>query len=307
MRRLPAVLTATGLVAVALTGCASSGAPTCDRDVSTDRLAGIVDVTGAVGERPEVHVPTPFHASGVEISDLAVGEGTSIVSDRQDLVLGITVVDGATGELLAQQGYEGLDSVTNVSTWTDAIPALEDALMCASAGSRVLVGLDSEELGDAGQALGVESGSSAVFVLDLRKVYLAAADGADQFNAGWGLPTVVRAPSGQPGIIVPDGPAPTETVVQVLKKGDGPVTTDQDSIRINYTNVSWQTREVGGTSWGSQPYAYDLSAYTDPLTEALIGQPVGSQLLVVLPPAEGAEADTQVFVIDILGIDGQAD
>ncbi|WP_460773940.1 FKBP-type peptidyl-prolyl cis-trans isomerase [Microbacterium sp. GXF7504] len=306
MRKLPAVLTAAGLVAVTLTGC-SAGSPTCDRDVSDDRLGDIVDVSGAVGELPELSVPTPFHASGVEITDLAVGDGTAIVSDWQDVVLGISVVDGDTGEVLIQQGYQGLDSVTSVSTWTGAIPGLEDALMCATSGTRMLVGLDAEELGQAGQALGVSDGASALIAIDVRKVYLSAADGADQFNSGFGLPAVVRAPGGQPGVVIPDAPAPTEPVVQVLKKGDGQVTAAEDSIRINYTSVAWETREVGGTSWGAEPYVYDLSGYTDPLTTALIGQPVGSQLMVVLPPAEGASGDTQVFVVDILGIDGQAD
>ena len=305
MRKLPAVLTAAGLVALTLTGCSATGAPSCERDVSAERLASLVDVSGAVGEQPDVTIPTPFHASGAEVSDVAVGDGTTIVSDWQDLVMGITVVDGDSGEVLIQQGYQGLDSVTTVSTWTGAIPALEDALHCATQGSRILVGLDADELGDAGVALGVSDGASALFVIDLRKVYLAAADGADQYNAGFGLPAVVRAPDGQPGVVIPDVPAPTEPVVEVLKRGEGAVTTDADSIRINYTSVSWQTREIGGTSWGSAPYQYDLSAFTDPLTKALIGQPVGSQLLVVLPPAEGQDADTQVFVIDILGIDGQ--
>lgn len=293
-------------MAVTLTGCSSTSSPTCDREVTSDHLASLVSVSGPVGEKPEISVPTPFHVSGAEVSDLETGDGTAIVSDWQDIVMGISIVDGDTGDLLIQQGYDDLSSVTTVDSWTSALPALEDALQCATEGSRIVVGLDADELGDAGAALGVTDGASAVFVIDLRKVYLSAADGSDQFNSGWGLPAVVRAPDGQPGVIVPETAPPTETVVQVLKKGDGAVTTADDTIRINYTTVSWQTREVGGTSWGTEPYQYDLSAQTDPLTTALIGQSVGSQLLVVLPPAEGADADTQVFVIDILGIDGQA-
>jgi peptidylprolyl isomerase len=306
VRKLPAVLTAAGLVAVTLTGCSSSAPASCDRDITDDRLASLVEVTGTVGETPTVSVPTPFHASGVEVSDVVTGDGTTVVSDWQDIVMGVTVVDGDTGDVLVQAGYGDAVNVTTVSSWTTSVPALEDALMCATEGSRIVVGVDDEELGAAGAGLGVSDGGSAVFVIDLTKVYLAAADGADQFNSGRGLPTVVRAPDGQPGVIIPEGDAPAKSVVQVLKKGDGAVTTAEDTIRINYTSVAWETGKVSGTSWGAEPYEYALSGHSDPLTAALIGQSVGSQLLVVLPPAEGQTGDTQVFVVDILGIDGQA-
>jgi peptidylprolyl isomerase len=306
VRKLPAVLTAAGLVAVALTGCSSTSPATCERDVTGDRLASLVTASGSIGDKPDVSVPSPFEAKGVEVADLVTGDGNTVVSDWQDIVLGITVVDGDTGDVLVQQGYSEPESVTTVSSWTQALPGLEDALMCATEGSRVVAALDADELGAAGDGLGVSSGGSAVFVMDLQKVYLAAADGADQFNSALGLPTVVRAPDGQPGIIIPDADAPEKNVVQVLKKGDGPKTTADDTIRINYTTVAWETREVSGTSWGAEPYEYPLSAHTDPLTKALIGQTVGSQLMIVLPPAEGQTGDTQVFVVDILGIDGQA-
>lgn len=306
MRKLPAVLAVTALAVVSLAGCSAGSAPTCARPAGDSALSSLVTVSGDVGAAPQVSVSTPFHAEGTTVFDQTDGDGTTVVSDSQAVVLGMTVVDGKTGNTVLQFGYKDLTGIQTVATWVKAVPGLESALMCASAGSRVVVGLDQNALStSAASTLGISDGGSAVLVVDLRKVYLSAADGAPQFNDARGMPTVVRAASGQPGIIVPDAPAPTDSVVQVLKKGTGAVPSASDTIRVNYTTVSWDKRDVTSTSWGSDPVAVPLSG-TDPITQALAAQPVGSQVLVVVPAGTSSNASgAQVIVFDILGIDGQ--
>jgi len=151
-----------------------------------------------------------------------------------------------------------------------------------------------------------------VAVVDVRKVYLPKADGADQFNVGQGLPSVVRGPDGRPGIIVPDAAPPSELVVQTLKKGDGPTVTGDAPVRVHYTGVTWDDRAVFETTWDAEPQSVDLETMIPGFAEALDGQTVGSQVLVVIPPDQGygdqaqgpVPADsTLVFVVDILGID----
>ncbi|MFT4212124.1 MAG: hypothetical protein QM626_09645 [Microbacterium sp.] len=305
MRKLPAVLAAAALVTLALAGCSAGGAPTCERAASSSDIGSLVSVSGAVGTQPEVSVSTPLHVSGTEVADVVAGSGTTLVSDDQDVALGLTILSADTGDVLTQEGYDSLDDVTTVSQWASAIPGLEQALMCAAEGSRIVVGLDATALGSSASTLGLGQDDSAVAVIDVRKVYLSAADGADQYNAGFGLPVVVYAPSGQPGVIVPDAAAPTDTVVQLLKKGDGEVATAADTVRVNYTTVAWDTKTVTGTSWGDAPYQLDLSA-TDSISQAVVGQTVGSQLMVILPAgsSETGSTSAQVFVIDILGVDG---
>ena len=123
-------------------------------------------------------------------------------------------------------------------------PRLADALMCATEGSRVVVGLapGDIEAETRGQPRPGED-ESAVAVVDVRKVYLAEADGANQFNSGSGLPTVVRAPDGRPGSSSPTGTRPTELVVQTLKKGDGEVVTGDQPVRVHYTGVTVGRRD----------------------------------------------------------------
>ncbi len=307
VRKLPVALAVTGLLAVALVGCSAGGSPTCTRAASTGDIGSLVSVSGEVGAQPDVSLSLPLHSSGTEVADLSTGTGTEIVSDTQAVALGITILSGETGEILVQQGYNSLDSVNTVSAWTSTLPGLESALMCAAEGSRVVVGLDSDALGSGASTLGLTDDQSAVAVIDVRKVYLSAADGADQYNAGFGLPVVVYAPGGQPGVIVPDSAAPSDQVVQLLKKGDGEITTADQTIRVNYLTVGWDDKTVTGTSWGDDPYQIDLSG-TDAVSQALVGQTVGSQLMVIFPAgSETTGSDSaQVFIVDILGVDGQA-
>ncbi len=113
----------------------------------------------------------------------------------------------------------------------------------------------------------------------------------------------MRAPGGRPGIIVPDGDAPTSQVVQVLKRGDGATVRQGDSVRVQLTSVDWATRQVKNTTWDSTAQSIDLSQTNVPasFSAALVGQTVGSQILLVTP-ASGANGAV-VTVFDIVGID----
>jgi peptidylprolyl isomerase len=162
------------------------------------------------------------------------------------------------------------------------------------------------------QGFGLAEDDTAVAVIDLRKVYLPAADGQNRFNSGFGLPTVVRAPDGRPGLIIPDGAPPTDVVVQTLKKGTGETVTGDQPVRVHYTGVVWGEDEAFDSTWDGEPASLTLDGVVPGFAEALEGQTVGSQVMVVVPPEQGygdqaqgaIPADsTLVFVIDILGLD----
>jgi peptidylprolyl isomerase len=125
----------------------------------------------------------------------------------------------------------------------------------------------------------------------------------------------VRAPDGRPGIIVPDTEPPTDLVVQTLIKGNGEEVTGDAPVRVHYTGLTWADGTVFDTTWDAEPKSIDLDTMLPGFAEALIGQTVGSQVLVVIPPdqAYGDQAQGQipadstlVFVVDILGIDQPA-
>lgn len=271
-------------------------------------------MTGAPDAAPEVSIATPFHVDETSVEDLTVGDGTAISDSEQLVVLDITLFSGETGEKVVATPYDGdLSRVFALSRWVETFPGFADALQCATEGSRIVVGLAPGDIqAQTVTSLDLADDDSAVAVIDVRKVFLPHADGADQYNDAHGLPTVVRAPDGRPGIIVPDATPPTDLVVQTLKKGDGPEVTGDVPVRIAYTGVTWDDPKVFETTWDGEPPSTTLDTLVPGLAAGLQGATVGSQILVVIPPDQGY-GDTQqggvpvnstlVYVVDILGLD----
>lgn len=317
MRRLPALVAVTALAGIGLVGCSASGAPgsACAAPTADPRAADAVTVSGEVGTQPDVQVRSPFLPDARSVQTVVAGDGERITQPDQLVLLDLTVYNGITGERIVGSRYDGnLQNAQPLSTWDQTFPDFSSAMLCSTQGSRVVISMPYDSVGQqAAQGLQIPEGGSAVVVADVERVYLPAADGADQFTAGFGLPTVVRAPDGQPGLTIPDGDAPTDVSVQTLKKGDGPELTADATARVHVLGVAWNDREQFASTWGKAPITAAPSQLPEELASALEGQTVGSQVLVVVPAdqtaadqqALGAPADTAlVYVFDIVGVDG---
>jgi peptidylprolyl isomerase len=128
-----------------------------------------------------------------------------------------------------------------------------------------------------------------------------------------GLPTVELAEDGAPTITVPDTEPPTELVAQPLIEGEGAEVEAGQRITVHYTGVLWDDGETFDSSWErGSPATFDIGtgAVIPGWDEGLVGQTVGSQVLLVVPPDKGypegspdgsiEAGDTIVFVVDIL-------
>lgn len=316
MRRIPAAVAVLGLTAFALVGCSTAGAsPSCERVPANPQALDAVTVSGKPGDKPTVKVAAPLYVNETSFVDLEAGHGLPITSMRQDVMFDLTVFDASTGAEIVGSGYDPDQTpVFSLTTWEKELPGFTTALHCAAEGSRVAMLLPPDEVSDGMRAnLQLAEGSPALIVMDLHRVYLAAANGAPQFNDRPDMPSVVLAPDGRPGVVIPDAAAPDELVVQVLKKGDGETVTGDVPVRIHYTGLTWADREVFDSSWErGASQSMSLSSVIPGFVEALEGQTVGSQVLAVIPPdlAYGESGQgpipggaTLVFVIDILGLD----
>ena len=115
-----------------------------------------------------------------------------------------------------------------------------------------------------------------------------------------------------PMIAEPEGEAPDELVVDVLKAGDGPEVQSGSYVTIQYRGIKWSDGEEFDSSWGPDntggPAQFELQQLITGWQEGLEGQQVGSQVIMSIPPELGyGESDghelqdeTLVFVIDIL-------
>jgi len=182
-------------------------------------------------------------------------------------------------------------------------------------GSRLLVGIPpADAFGAEGNAqAGVGPTDTIVFLIDLISAMtpLATATGA-AVPPKAGLPTAVVDGAKAATITVPKTAPPTKLVVQPLIKGAGAVVTKGQTIKVNYTGVLWKDgKKFDASEANGAPV--DIQIGTGRVIpgwdKGLVGQTVGSRILLVVPPADGygtkgsppiGPKDTMVFVIDIL-------
>ncbi|HET6672208.1 MAG TPA: FKBP-type peptidyl-prolyl cis-trans isomerase [Agromyces sp.] len=316
MRSSLALIATAGIVAVALSGCASAPAP----EASSGRSSDVVEVTGDFGEAPRVEFPTPLVPAETQCTEVIAGEG-EYLEEGQYVLLGASLFSGTTGEEVEVVGYDGQPAGLTLGEGT--LPAFADGLSCAREGSRVVVVAPAGELlPPSADPASAEDGDSVVAVFDVLRAFPTRAEGSVRLSRDE-FPAVVLAPNGRPGITVPKTDPPEHTEVEVLKQGNGQVVEDGDTVVVHYTGVLWNDNTVFDTTWdtleegsrtpfGPQTFVVGEGAQVVPgFSKAIVGQEVGSQVGVIVPPSAGYgdEGNAQVpagstlfFVIDILGV-----
>ncbi|ARC56817.1 hypothetical protein AS850_06970 [Frondihabitans sp. 762G35] len=304
VRKLPALLVTAALVA-SLSACATAPAPGsagCTAPASGN-ASNVVSATGKFGEKPTVTVPTPINTSHTEVSTLIEGSGR-ILTDGTPALIEYTIYSGATGKEVQASSY-GTPAAPITVGATKGGP-LVDALECSRVGSRIAVAVKASDLSSTTGKTDTTSGPAYVAVIDIKRAFLPKADGALQLGVN-DMPAVVTAPNGAPGISVPDVAAPTKEVVQLVRKGSGHRLMAKDTAVVQFTAVDWAAKPtVQESSWtnGDAATTIPLGDATLPeqFKKALVGQTVGSQVMVVIPPsATSSTATTSIYVFDVLG------
>jgi len=280
--------------------------------VASGSASESVTVTGDIGEKPKVKFETPLSTEATERTVITAGDG-DIVESGDQVQIDFTLLNATSGAELTATDYDGTTYAQFAIDEVNYLAGLAKTMACSPLGSRV-VGVipPADSWGDAGQTdLGVAATDSIVFVADIVSLVPTRATGVDQ-PVEDGFPTVTLAEDGTPTVVIPDADPPTKTEVSVLKLGDGAVVEDGDTVSGQYVGVIWATNVVFQQTWGTGSLAtLPTDSVVPGFKEALIGQTVGSQVLVVIPPADGygdagstdagiSGTDTIVFVVDIL-------
>jgi peptidylprolyl isomerase len=314
-----------GLVG-SLAAC-SSATPEASADCTpakSGKASESVEVSGKFGSAPKVTIDDPLSTKTTQRSVVIAGDG-AVAEAGYDITAEFSVYNGSTGESI-----DATDYADAPVAWTldeSLIAGFTKTLQCSTAGSRV-VGVIAPEDGIAAESLeglGLGAEDSLVVVADLLTAEkpaevaptLPKADGEDQ-PLPEGFPdikvSIADDEAGTPTLTLPGGDAPTELQLAVLKKGDGEEVGTGADVVVNYTGMNWATSEVFDSSWErGQPAPFNTAGVIPGFTQALEGQTVGSQVLVVIPPAlaygttaEGSTNEladqTLVFIIDIVGL-----
>ncbi|UUN25921.1 FKBP-type peptidyl-prolyl cis-trans isomerase [Streptomyces sp. FIT100] len=297
----------------------------CGSDSSNDSAAGVAEVKGKVGEKPEITVPKDAKPADKTVVK-TVTEGSGTEAAKGDFVrldytvrkwddpadLGGTWSAGGAG----QPHRQLVDRVGQPSQMLP--PKVLDSVEGQKAGSRVLIQGTAGDL--LGESLNPQSGITAkdtlLWVVDVAgaaKVDAKAEAKGEQAAPEAGMPTVV-APSQKPATItIPKGEkAPTELKEQVLIKGTGPKVEAGQGLIAQYTGVKWEDGQKFDSSWdhgGATGFQIGTKSVVEGWDKGLVGKNVGDRVLLVIPPALGYGADpsnqlaknTLVFAVDIVG------
>jgi peptidylprolyl isomerase len=162
--------------------------------------------------------------------------------------------------------------------------------------------------------LGVSATDSIVFVFDVLKAFLPRALGDEKaLPAGFPSVSIVRAANGAPGITIPKSAAPTNLQIATVIEGRGEAVKMGQTVTLHYSGFLWDGKTQFDSSWEKgQPAQFKLAegSLIKGFLKAVEGQKIGSQVVAVIPPADGygdtdqgsiPAGSTLVFVIDILG------
>ena len=119
----------------------------------------------------------------------------------------------------------------------------------------------------------------------------------------------------KPTVEVPDGPPPSELVVEDLSVGDGREATSGSTCTMQYVGVAWSTQQQFDASWDrGEPFTFALGQgmVIPGWDQGVAGMKVGGRRQLVIPPdlAYGEQGsppaigpdETLVFVVDLVGV-----
>ena len=306
MRRLTVIVS---LLAVSLSGILASTA-----SAAASGPLGKVTVEGEEGREAHVEVRRAV-LDGEDRPHGAGGRNRRQAGQRSEGHFDYVVVDGRTGKELATSF--GSTQGTALLDKSQVTPGIVSGFLDANVGSRVLVAVAPKEGVAKGLASsGVKKSDTLLFLIDVKTVRtpLDRAQGAAVTPAS-GLPTVQLDGTGKPTITVPG-------VVRRARRPGRAAARHRhragrhrrpDHHRALHRGDLRQRQAVRLVVGPRQPIDFPIGTgkVIAGWDEGIVGQTVGSQVLLVVPPDKGygtngnssagiSGTDSLVFVVDIL-------
>ncbi|QYC42812.1 FK506-binding protein [Nonomuraea coxensis DSM 45129] len=310
MRRVLAVLTAMPLIFFAA-GCGSDGGAT---GAASGGSAG-VKVAGDLGAKPTLTFPsgTPATKSSYEV--IQPGSGTEIKTGDK-VIVNLTVWDW-DGKTNAAQGSSYDTKAPETISVNEQLPqVLQEGFTKVKHGGRLLAVLANDSVPQQQQQQqSAPAEPTKVFVFDVVGTQPPALKAATGKETGQSIKGVkVDNPGGEkaPTLTTKTGEKPPgELVVKTVIEGTGAKVQPNQTLTVHYTGKIWGTDKQFDSSWERGEAAeFPLSGVIQGWQQGLAGVPVGSRVVMSIPPSLGygdqeqpniPANSTLVFVVDVLG------
>jgi FKBP-type peptidyl-prolyl cis-trans isomerase len=313
------VLSAAAAAVLVLSACSADESTPAESPAATEvdpKSTSLDDVTvsGDAGAEPTVEFEAPLAVEETASTVVEEGDGEEVEEGMQ-VTAHMTLVSGTSGEVV-ESSYDS-EQASGFPTDREQInQGLFDAVVGEKVGSRVLLALN-------GPAQSGAAPETLLYVIDIDGVDdipepLERAEGEER-ELPEDFPAVTRGEDGAPSIEQPSGEAPTELETAYAIEGEGPEVEAGQNVTVHYTGWLWDdAAEPFDSSWErGEPFSVQNVGQGQVIAgwnEGLVGQKVGSQVVLVVPPDKGYGENgsppsipggaTLVFVVDILSAVG---
>lgn len=311
MRRRVAAGLCLPLLLATTAACSGGGDSNAARIVSLTAI----HVTGAFDSAPKVRFTAPVAFAKTTHEIITHGPGTGPAITTHSLVSVKYEAINASDAFVFGSSWQGKTKnspAPGESTFyaNSVIKGFSEGLIGAHEGDRILIGAQSKDaFGSTGNVSAtVRPGDSVIFVVDVEKVF-------PEETLPSTVPTLTYDSAGNPSKFTTSDSVtknPTSVGVYPVVEGPGPKVKAGDTISVNYFGQIYP----GGTvfnGWTGQPFNAQLGAnqVIKGWDRGLVGQRVGSRVVLVIPPKFGygnkeqqgiPKNSTLIFLVQIVGV-----
>ncbi|MGR2752752.1 FKBP-type peptidyl-prolyl cis-trans isomerase [Agromyces arachidis] len=305
------------VTALLLAGCAGDPAepePTASEEaaacleVESGEQSDAIEVEGDFGAATTATFDTPLESDELQRTIDIEGDG-DVTASGDEVSVVVTAFKGSTGDQVFSQPTSL--TIGDGSLYEGFLAGVD----CVPLGSRVVtVAPAASVYGDQGnESIGVEPGETLVIVTDVQEI-VEAEDLPSPSEWTENVPEVEFGEDGTPTVTIPDTEPPADYQLKVLEEGDGDTVAAGDTVSLHYQGLNWETKEIFDQSFGNpDPARFGTGDVIPGFGGALVGQKVGSKLIVTIPPAlgygegessNGLGGQTLVFVVEIVDTEG---
>ena len=314
MTRRALSLFVTLFLGAVLVACGDSGGSSDEKESPGGAGLSDVEVEGDPGTDPKVTWDGKLEADEIETDVIAEGDGDEIGTGDQVLAH-IWIGNGFTQEK-AYSTYDASEPQLLTVDEAQLSPLFLAGLEGQKIGSRVAIAASAETaFGEAGNPqLNIGNKDTVLTIIDVISGLEDSPAGEEQKAPSW-APSLDGDADAPSGLDFAGTPKPTDSLRSaVLVQGDGPAVEKGQTMAVNYLGQVYDGKKPFDESYSAQPAAFPIGIgqVVKGWDRALVGQTVGSRVLLAIPPDLGygdkgnpdagiSGKDTLYFVVDILG------